>query len=91
MILNISQIKKERNFIQKLPRKIHICLQGNKMKYVRLFFAKLHLFTFYDWQQNIKSEKTEGQMLENHKHFERNNFCIGNTALIENIIRHRPV
>ena len=61
------------------------------MKYVR-FFAKLHLFTFYDWQQNIKSEKTEGQMLENHKHFKSNNFCIDNyTALIENIIRHRPV
>ena len=66
MILNISKIKKESNFIQKLSRKIHICLQGNKMKYVR-FFAKLHLFTFYDWQQNIKSEKTEEQMLENHK------------------------
>ena len=45
------------------------------------FFAKLHLFTFYDWQQNIKSEKTEGQMLENHKHFESNNFCIENTAV----------
>ena len=47
------------------------------MKHVQ-FFAKLHLFTFYDWQQNIKSEKTEGQMLENHKHFQSNNFGIEN-------------
>ena len=64
------------------------------MKHVRLFFAKLHLFTFYDWQQNIKSEKTElkGKCWKIINIFEAITFVLriqqsNYTALIENNIR----